>query len=176
MRDDRPRRGDRELLACDLEDECSERIERRELVDPSAGAEVRSRVDQSREHRIRVAQELSRIGIGKGGPLAGSGLNDALGHRTFIPPSTTTSIPVTYKLSSEARKRATFASLPVFRGGPRASCRASLGPHPPPPSSRCARVAPLSIAAGSRSIKFELSRVCATRRFVHLVPGLCRCR
>src|SRR5947208_13450196 len=105
MRDDRPRRGDRELLACDLEDECSERIERRELVDPSPGAEVRSRVDQSREHGIRVAQELSRIGIGKGGPLAGSGLNDALGHRTFIPPSTTTSISVTYKLSSEARKR-----------------------------------------------------------------------
>src|SRR3954469_11786798 len=128
MRDDRPRRGDRELLACDLEDECSERIERRELVDPSPGGEVRSRVDQSREHRIRVAQELSRIGISKGGPLAGSGLNNALGHRTFIPPSTTTSIPVTYKLASEARKRATSASLPVFRGGPRASCRASPGP------------------------------------------------
>src|SRR3954454_4502769 len=146
MRDDRPRRGDRELLACDLEDERSERIERRELVDPSPGAEVRSRVDQSREHRIRVAQELSRIGISKGGPLAGSGLNDALGHRTFIPPSTTTSIPVTYKLASEARKKSDVRQSSSLPRRPKSVVSSISRVPPPSPSSRCARVAPLPIA------------------------------
>ena len=31
-------------------------------------------------------------------------------HQTFIPPSTTMSVPVTYELSSDARKSATFAT------------------------------------------------------------------
>jgi hypothetical protein len=34
----------------------------------------------------------------------------AVDHQTFMPPSTTTSMPVMYELSSEERNRATFAT------------------------------------------------------------------
>ena len=71
MRDDRPGRADRQLLARDLEDERPEGIERRKLVHPGPRTEVRPRVDQPREHRIRLPEELARIGIGKRGSYAG---------------------------------------------------------------------------------------------------------
>jgi hypothetical protein len=56
-----------------LEDERSERIERRKLVQPGPRAEIRSRVDQLGKDRIRVPKELTRFAIGKRCPLAGSG-------------------------------------------------------------------------------------------------------
>jgi hypothetical protein len=71
MRDDRAGRADGELLARDLEDERAEGIERRKLVEPGPWAEIRARVDQPREHRVRVPKELARLGIGDRGPLAG---------------------------------------------------------------------------------------------------------
>ena len=61
MRDDRPGRADGQLLARDLEDERAEGVEWRKLVQPGARTEVRPRVDQPREHRIGVAQELARL-------------------------------------------------------------------------------------------------------------------
>ena len=66
MRDDRPGRADRQLLARDLEDERPEGIERRKLVHPGPRTEVRPRVDQPREHRVRLPKELARLGIGRG--------------------------------------------------------------------------------------------------------------
>ncbi len=45
-----------------LEDERAEGIEHKELVDPRAPTEVRMRVDQARENRIGVAEELARLG------------------------------------------------------------------------------------------------------------------
>jgi hypothetical protein len=45
VRDDRPGRGDGQLLARDLEDERREGIERWKLVHPGPRAEIRPRVD-----------------------------------------------------------------------------------------------------------------------------------
>src|SRR5690348_8852625 len=70
MRDDRPGRADRELLARDLEDERPEGIERRKLVHPGPRPEVRPRVDQLREHRVRPSKELARLRIGNRGSLS----------------------------------------------------------------------------------------------------------
>jgi hypothetical protein len=64
MRDDRAGRRDRELLAGDLEQERPEGVERRELVGPGSGTEVRMRIDQARENRICVSEELTRSAIG----------------------------------------------------------------------------------------------------------------
>src|SRR5580765_8312236 len=75
MRDDRPGRSDGQLLACDLEDERAEGIERRELVQPGARTEVRPRVDEPREHRVRLTQEFARLGIGNRGSLEGWSLH-----------------------------------------------------------------------------------------------------
>src|SRR5580765_2253006 len=66
MRDDRAGRRDRELLARDLEDECPEGVERRELVGPGPRTEVRPRVDESGENRIGFPKELARSRIGDG--------------------------------------------------------------------------------------------------------------
>ena len=72
---DRPRRGDGELLAGDLEDERSECVERRKLVEPGPGAETGPRVDQTREDRVRIPKELARHRIGRRGrSLAGRSL------------------------------------------------------------------------------------------------------
>src|SRR6266545_8306820 len=65
-RQDVSRRPDGELLAGDLKDERAEGIQPRELVDPRARTEVRMRVDQARENRIGVPEELARRGIGEG--------------------------------------------------------------------------------------------------------------
>src|SRR5206468_4728515 len=71
MRDDRPRRVDRKLLAGDLEDERPERVERRKLVHPGPRSEIRPRVDQPREHGVRLSKKLARLGIGNRGLPAG---------------------------------------------------------------------------------------------------------
>src|SRR5580704_4776968 len=68
-RHDRPRRADGELLTCDLEDQGSERVERRKLVHPRPRTEVRPRVDQAREHRIGVPEKRSRVTVGDRGSL-----------------------------------------------------------------------------------------------------------
>jgi hypothetical protein len=62
---DRSRRSDGELLACDLEGERPEGVERGELADPRARAEVGMRVDHPRQDRIRVPEELAHSGIGE---------------------------------------------------------------------------------------------------------------
>jgi hypothetical protein len=69
VRDDRAGRADRELLAGDLEDERPEGVKRRKLVHPRPRPEIRPRVDQPREHRVRVPKELARLGIGNRGSL-----------------------------------------------------------------------------------------------------------
>src|SRR6266511_4898283 len=71
MRDDRPSRGDRQLLSCGLEDKRPEGIERRKLIHPGPWAEVRPCVDQPREYRINLPKELPRLGIGNRGALSG---------------------------------------------------------------------------------------------------------
>ena len=73
--DDRPRRGDRQLLAGDLEDERAEGVERRKLVQPGAGTEVGPLVDQPREHRVGAPQELARRTIDRHGSHAGGGVH-----------------------------------------------------------------------------------------------------
>ena len=65
VRDDRSRGRNRQLLACDLEDERLERVERRKLVHPRPGPEVGPSVDQVGEYRIRVVEELTSRGIGE---------------------------------------------------------------------------------------------------------------
>ena len=67
MRDDRAGRGGGELLARDLERERPKRVQRRVVLLPRTGTEVRPRVDQLGEHRIGVAEVLPRRGIGGGG-------------------------------------------------------------------------------------------------------------
>src|SRR2546421_930388 len=85
MRDDRPGRADRQLLARDLEDERPEGIEWRKLVHPGPRAEVRPRVDQPREHRVGLPKEVARLGIGNRGSLAGWSLH---AHRFSSPVET----------------------------------------------------------------------------------------
>src|SRR5581483_2683118 len=65
--DDRAGRGDRQLLARDLEDERAEGVERRQLVEPGPRTEIRPGVDQLREDRVRLAEELLRLGVGDRG-------------------------------------------------------------------------------------------------------------
>jgi hypothetical protein len=50
-------------LARDLEDERPERVKRGKLVQPGPRTEVRPRINQPRENRIRLAKELARLGI-----------------------------------------------------------------------------------------------------------------
>src|ERR1700730_14561061 len=69
-RHNRPGRGYGKLLTRGLEDQGSERIERRELVHPRPWTEVRPRVDQAREHRIGVPKKRSRRAVGDRGSLA----------------------------------------------------------------------------------------------------------
>ena len=64
--DDGSGRADGELLAGDLEDERPEGVERRQLVQPGPGAEVRARVNERRKDRIPVPQVLPGFGIGEG--------------------------------------------------------------------------------------------------------------
>jgi hypothetical protein len=71
MRDDRPCRGDRKLLACNLENERAEGVERREFVHPRPRAEVRARLYQASEDRVCIAKELACVGIGDWSPLSG---------------------------------------------------------------------------------------------------------
>src|SRR5438046_9825957 len=82
MRDDRPSRGDRQLLPRDLEDKRPERIERRKLIHPGPWAEVRPCVDQPREYRVNLPKELPRLGIGNrcgpsGGDVGAHALSEA---------------------------------------------------------------------------------------------------
>src|SRR5262249_31259485 len=100
MRDDRPRRGDGELLAGDLEDERSEAIERRELVQPGPRTEVRPRVDQSREHRVRVAEELPGLAIRDLGPLAAFGVDAHAMSRRSVSTISITSATVSSRAQS----------------------------------------------------------------------------
>src|SRR5437868_4545680 len=85
MRDDRPGRGDRQLLARDLEDERPESIEWRKLVHPGSWAETRARNDQLREYGVRLPQELARLAIGERGSLARSAFD---AHSGTLPLST----------------------------------------------------------------------------------------
>ena len=64
---DRAGRTHGQLLAGNLEDECSERVKRRKLVHPSARTEVRTGVDQARDHRIGLPQKRPRPGVGDRG-------------------------------------------------------------------------------------------------------------
>ena len=66
---DRPCRPDRELLTGDLEDERPEGIEPGQLVDPRARVEVGMRIDQPREDRVRLPEELARSRVGNRGHL-----------------------------------------------------------------------------------------------------------
>lgn len=69
--DDRPRRGDRQLLTRDLEDERPESVvEGRKLVRPCEWPEVGPFLDQLSEHWIRLAKELARFRIGERSLLA----------------------------------------------------------------------------------------------------------
>ena len=56
--DDRAGRGDRELLARDLEDECPEGVERRKFLQPGARTEVGPRVDDASENWVGFPQNL----------------------------------------------------------------------------------------------------------------------
>src|SRR5262249_36018552 len=67
VRDDRPGRGDRQLLAGDREDERPEGVERRELVHPRPRAKVRPGVDQLPEDGVSLLEVLARLRIGGGG-------------------------------------------------------------------------------------------------------------
>jgi hypothetical protein len=71
---DPSRRGDGELLAGDLEDQCPERVERWKLAQPGPRAEVRPRVDQACQNGIGVPQVLPGCAIGERRPLAGFGV------------------------------------------------------------------------------------------------------
>ena len=72
---DCPCRGDGELLAGDLEDQGSECVERRKLVQSGPGTETGPRVDQTGEDRVRIPKELARRRIGRRGrSLAGRSL------------------------------------------------------------------------------------------------------
>src|SRR2546423_15268395 len=75
MRDDRPGRRDGKLLAGDLEDERTERIERWKLIHPGPRAEIRPRVDEPRKHGVRLPKELAGLGIGNRGSLARWGVH-----------------------------------------------------------------------------------------------------
>src|SRR5690348_12443276 len=75
MGDDRPGRGDRELLARDLKDERPESIEWRKLVHPGTRPEVRPRVDQSREHGISSVKKLACLAIGERGSLTATAVD-----------------------------------------------------------------------------------------------------
>src|SRR5579859_2181207 len=66
-RHDRACRGNRQLLTDDLENQCPERIEGRELVHPRSRTKAWMRVDDSREHRVGLAKELASLPVGKRG-------------------------------------------------------------------------------------------------------------
>jgi hypothetical protein len=83
--DARACRAGGKLLAGDLKDQRPKGTERREPVEPGARVEVRLPIDHPREHRIRLPRKAAGRGIGEG-------RGD---HQTFIPPSTTMSMPVT---------------------------------------------------------------------------------
>jgi hypothetical protein len=61
---DRARRTHGQLLSGNLEDECSKRVKRRQLVHPRAGPEARTGVDQAREHRIGLPQKGPCLDVG----------------------------------------------------------------------------------------------------------------
>src|SRR5205807_1032242 len=62
-RQDRPCRGDRQLLADDLEDQHAEHVERRQLVEPGAGSEVGSCVDDLLQHRVGLPKMVPRLRV-----------------------------------------------------------------------------------------------------------------
>ena len=61
---DRARRSDGKLLADHLEDERPECVKRRKFVEPRPRMEVRLRIDEPRENRVCLPQELARLRIG----------------------------------------------------------------------------------------------------------------
>src|SRR5258708_1066648 len=80
---DRAGRSDRQLLADDLENQCPERIERRELVHPRSGTKGWMRVDDAREHRIGLAKELASPSVDEpSGPTRTSTHAQALSRRS----------------------------------------------------------------------------------------------
>jgi hypothetical protein len=62
---DRACRSDRQLLTDDLENDCPERIERRELVHPRSRTKGWMRLNDAREHRIGLAKELASFSVGE---------------------------------------------------------------------------------------------------------------
>jgi hypothetical protein len=64
-------------LAGDLKDERPEGIKRGKFGHPGPWTEVRPRVHQPRENRIRLSEKLSRLGIGDCGRLAAPGVETA---------------------------------------------------------------------------------------------------
>src|SRR5215204_390445 len=72
---DRPCRADGQLLTDDLKDERSERVKRRELVEPCPRTEVRLRIDEPPENRIGLPEKLTRLRIGARGSLAGTAID-----------------------------------------------------------------------------------------------------
>src|SRR5438270_7419369 len=105
MRDDRPGRGDGELLAGDLEDERPEGIERGKLFHPGPRAEIRPRVDQPRERGVCLPKKFARFGMGNRGLLAGWGV-----HADAACPRTMTVLPSGALLLSAAKTPGASAS------------------------------------------------------------------
>src|SRR5215204_1820590 len=111
MRDDRPGRADRKLLARDLEDERAEGIERRKLVHPGPRAEIRPRLDQPRKHGVRVSQVLARLGIGGRSELAGWGVHAHAFSSRSVSTISTTSATVSSRAQSRWSSHASATQL-----------------------------------------------------------------
>src|ERR1022692_2028551 len=108
---DRPCRGDGQLLACDLEDQRPECIERRKLVQPGPGTETGPRVDQSRENRIRVPKELPSLAIRDRSPLAGLGVDAHALSRRSVSTISMTSATVSSRAQSRWSSTASATQL-----------------------------------------------------------------
>src|SRR4029077_4198227 len=97
---DRACRGDGKLLARDLEDQRPECVERRKLVQPGPGTGTGERGDQSREHRIRVPEELPSLAIGDRSPLALLGVDGHALSRRSVSTISMTSATVSSRAQS----------------------------------------------------------------------------
>src|SRR6478609_2983714 len=147
-RHDRACRGNRQLLSHDLEDECSEAVERWQVVHPCPRPEVRSCIDQPSEHRIRVSEELLRRGIGARCPLARWCVG---GHDSKQPEGQLFAVKIVCKTAIRP-SRTSATSMPLTAGGrsgtPRLKARR--------PRSRLTWTGPPAenTKSGQRSIRF----------------------
>ena len=120
-RQDRPCRGDRQLLADDLEDQRAERVERRQLVEPGAGSEVGSCVDDLLQHRVGLPKMVPRLRVDPCHIRAFWGLETSAAASFLVTrrpktPATSSSLPTSIRpdaLTPPARA----TSLPAARWG-----------------------------------------------------------